>query len=76
MCYVPVLMLVNLLSLLKRNVLSHRLLRPMGGWRCPEAASEPMVGACLFVIGPLCRRRTNGCGGCGGRWRLVGLLQN
>ena len=43
MCYVPVLMLVNLLSLLKRSVLSHRLLRPMGGWRCPEAASEPMV---------------------------------
>ena len=44
MCYVPILTLVNLFSLLKRNVLSHRLLRPMGGWRCPEAASEPMVG--------------------------------
>ena len=43
MCYVPILMLVNLLSLLKRNVLSHRLLRPMGGRRCPAAASEPTV---------------------------------
>ena len=43
MCYVLILMLVNLLSLLKRTVVSHRLLRPMGGWRCPVAASEPMV---------------------------------
>ena len=43
MCYVPVLMLVNLLSLLKRTIVSHRLLRPMGERRCPAAASEPTV---------------------------------
>ena len=43
MCYVLILMLVNLLSLLKRTIVSHRLLRPMGERRCPAAASEPMV---------------------------------
>ena len=31
MCYLLILMLVNLLSLLKRTIVSHRLLRPMGG---------------------------------------------
>ena len=44
MCYVLILMLVNLLSLLKRTIVSHRLLRPMGEWRCPAAAFEPMAG--------------------------------
>ena len=43
MCYVLILMLVNLLSLFKRTTVSHRLLRPMGERRCPAAASEPTV---------------------------------
>ena len=36
MCYVLILMLVNLLSLLKRTIVSHRLLRPMGGMALPH----------------------------------------
>ena len=37
-------LVVNLLSLLKRTIVSHRLLRPMGGWQCPAGTSEPMAG--------------------------------
>ena len=43
MCFVLILMLVNLLSLFKRTTVSHRLLLPMGERRCPAAASEPTV---------------------------------
>ena len=44
MCYVLILMRANLLSLHKRTTtVSHRRRRPMGGRRCPAAASEPMV---------------------------------